>query len=220
MILELDHSHAVPVVHWTDGDNRLNAPSVAAWNQVLDELEAIDGPIAAVVTGEGKFFSNGLDLDWMRAGDSDPAEFLEILHRLLGRILVFPGYLVGALNGHTFAAGAMMSLAFDARVMRTDRGYWCLPEADLALSLTDGMAAVVTAKLPRTTAHHAIITGARYSADEALAAGIVEVTAAEADVLERAVELASVMAGKDRHTLATHKRWMYGAAAARCGFAD
>ncbi len=218
MILDIDRSHVVPVVRWTDGDNRLNAPSVAAWNQVLDELEATDGPVAAVVTGEGKFFSNGLDLDWMRGGDSDPGEFLETLHRLLGRILVFPGYLVGALNGHTFAAGAMISLAFDARVMRSDRGYWCLPEADLGLPLTDGMAAVVTSKLPRTTAHHAIITGARYSADEAIAAGIVEDSAPEAEVLDRAVELASVMAAKDRGTLLTHKQWMYGAAAARCGF--
>lgn len=216
-VLEIDRDHSVPVLRWADGDNRFNRASIDAWNSVLDELEQGDHPIAAVVIGEGKFFSNGLDLDWIGALD-DGAGFIAEVHRLFGRLLVFPGYLVGALNGHCFAAGAMLSLTLDVRVMRTDRGFWCLPEADLALPLTHEMATAVTVKLPRTTAHDAIVTGRRYTADHALAAGIVQHTAPESDVLARSVELAEFMAHKDRRTLAAHKQWLYGDAAATCGF--
>ena len=218
-VLDIDRSLAVPVLRWTDGDNRFNRTSVDAWNAALDDLEAGDHPIAAVVVGEGKFFSNGLDLDWI-GSIPDGVGFIADVHRLFGRLLVFPGYLVGALNGHCFAAGAMLSLTLDTRVMRTDRGFWCLPEADLALPLTHEMATAVTAKLPRTTAHEAIVTGRRYTATDAHAAGIVEHTASEADVVSRAVELAGFMAHKDRRTLAAHKQWLYGDAAEICGFSS
>ena len=214
--LEIDRSYDVAVLRWSDGENRLRRSSVDAWNAALDELEGTDGPIAAVVVGEGKFFSNGLDLDWM-GSEPEGRGFVRDVHLLLGRLLVFPGYLVGALNGHTFAAGAMVSLALDTRVMRSDRGFWCLPEADLALPLTDAMAACVTAKLPRTTAHDAIVTGRRYRAPDALSAGIVEHIEAESDVLPKAIELATAMAHKDRATLHSHKKWLYGEAAAQCG---
>lgn len=214
--LEIDWSFDVAVMRWSDGENRLRRSSVDAWNAALDELEATDGPVAAVVVGEGKFFSNGLDLEWM-GSVPEGRNFVRDVHLLLGRLLIFPGYLVGALNGHTFAAGAMLSLALDTRVMRRDRGFWCLPEADLGLPLTDSMAACVTAKLPRITAHDAIVTGRRYTADEALAAGIVEHVAGESDVLSSAIELATAMAHKDRATLHSHKKWLYGDAAARCG---
>ncbi len=55
---------------------------------------------------------------------------------------------VAAVNGHAFAAGAMLATAHDHVVMREDRGYWCLPEVDLGLPLTAAMYAVVAAHLP------------------------------------------------------------------------
>src|SRR3546814_4336383 len=82
--------------------------------------------------------------------------------------------------------------------MRDDRGYWCLPEVDLGTPVTDEMFAAVTSRLSVATAAEALTTGRRFTAPEALAAGIVDHTAAEADVLERAVELATPHAAKNR----------------------
>ena len=82
-------------------------------------------------------------------------------YRLFARLLAFPAYTVAALNGHTFAAGAMLALACDDRVMRTDRGYFCLPEADIGLPFTDGMAALILARLDHVAAREAMLTGRR-----------------------------------------------------------
>jgi Delta3-Delta2-enoyl-CoA isomerase len=213
--LDIEEVGAVRVLHWRDGENRFHGASMAAWHAALDELERIDGPLAIVAVGEGKFFSNGLDLDWISAADDAPA-FMAEVHRLFGRLLVFPAYTVAALNGHTFAAGAMLSSAFDHRIMRDDRGYWCLPEVDLGLPLTPAMTATVTARLPAPAAHDAMLTGRRYDAATALAIGIVDDTASEAELLERAIEAATALATKSRSVIAEHKRQLFGPASEIC----
>ena len=48
------------------------------------------------------------------------------------------------------------------------------------------------------------------AAPDALAAGIVHQVAGEDEVVAQAVKLAADLAGKDRRTLAEHKRLLYG----------
>jgi enoyl-CoA hydratase/carnithine racemase len=218
MALDMDQRGAVAILRWDDGENRINLASAAEWHAALDQLEQVEGPLALVVTGTGKFFSNGLDLDRFAVEPDEWRPTVRSAHVLMGRLLVFPAYTVAAINGHAFAAGAMVSACFDARVMRSDRGYWCLPEVDLGLPFTDGMAAAVTARLPMEAAHDAMITGRRYTAEEALALGIVTDTSDEARLLDLAIDLAAPMAGKDRSVIGAHKRLLFGDAARRCGF--
>jgi Delta3-Delta2-enoyl-CoA isomerase len=116
---------------------------------------------------------------------------------------------VAAVQGHAFAAGAMLTLAHDRRVMRSDRGYWCLPEADIHIPFTPGMSALIQSKLNPATATEAMLTARRYGGDDAHAAGIVDATAAEGDVVSQAVALAATQAGKDGATLGTIKSRMY-----------
>jgi len=216
-MLDVDWQDGVAIVRWRDGENRFNRASVERWHQVLDELGAIEGPLAVVVVGEGRFFSNGLDLDSVAADPDGAAALLGEVHRLFGRLLVFPAYTVAALNGHTFAGGAMLACCVDMRVMRDDRGYWCLPEVDLGLPVTEQMFAAVTARLPVAAAAEALNTGRRYTGREAVAAGIVEQVAPESEVLDRAIALAVPMAPKNRNVIAHHKQLLFGGAARICG---
>jgi enoyl-CoA hydratase/carnithine racemase len=199
-----------------DEENRFNRESIDRWHTLLDALEADEGPLAVVTTGAGKFFSNGLDLDWMGANPDAAAPLVDDVHRLLGRVLGLGAMTIAAVNGHAFAGGAMLATAHDFLVMRDDRGYWCLPEVDLGLPLTPAMHAVITAKLPRVAAHEAMMTGRRYTASEAVAAGIVHRTASEQSVLDDAIAWATEMAGKDRSVIAAHKRLTYGTALDTC----
>ncbi|HXX90222.1 MAG TPA: enoyl-CoA hydratase/isomerase family protein [Acidimicrobiales bacterium] len=217
-MIETERHGDVRVLHWRDGENRVNLRSLECWHSALDELAAVEGPLALVVTGEGRFFSNGLDLDRFGEHPDEVGPVVDGLHRLIGRLLVFPAYTVAALNGHTFAAGAMISATFDRRLMRSERGYWCLPEVDIGLALSPGMTAAVRARLPATAAAEAMLTGRRYGADDALAAGIVDEVVAPDELLDRAVEIAGATAGKDRKVLAIHKRQLFADAARACGW--
>lgn len=200
----------VAVLHLRGGENRFAPPFLEAFHAALDELAAAPGPLALVTTGEGKFYSNGLDLAWMSGEGKDRAgELLADVFRLFARVLTFPGYTVAAINGHAFAAGLMLALAHDARVMRTDRGYACLPEVDLGLPLHPAMTALIRARLPIATAHEAIVTGRRYGGEEAAAAALVDEAAPEEEVLARAVARAAACAGKNRAVMPALKRGLY-----------
>ena len=208
--MRIERDGDVFVLHLTLDDNRFNPDTDAEWHEALDEVEASDGPAALVTTGAGKFYSNGLDLDrLMGDGGGLLGEYVPVMLRLFARMLRLPVVTVAALNGHAFAAGAMMSLTHDFRVMRRDRGYWCLPEADLGMPLAPGMNDLIAARLTPQVAHEAIVTARRYTADEAVAAAIVDVAADEDQVLERAVALAAGQADKDRSAVVALRERLY-----------
>jgi Delta3-Delta2-enoyl-CoA isomerase len=199
------------------GENRFNRESVDALHAALDDVEATEGPVALVTTGSGKFYSNGLDLDWLAGAGDVATGFIDDVHRLLGRVLGFPAITVAAVNGHAFAGGAMLATAHDHLIMREDRGYWCLPEVDLGLPLTAAMYAVVAAHLPPTTLREAALTGKRFTGPESVAAGIADAVASESDVIDRAVAVAARLADKNREVIAAHKRLLFGDALTTCG---
>jgi enoyl-CoA hydratase/carnithine racemase len=96
-----------------------------------------------VTVGLGKFYSNGLDLNWMAANKSQSAANLLEAHKIFARLLNLPVPTIAAINGHAYAAGMMLALSHDFRVMRDDRGFLCLPEVDLHMPFTPGMNAVI-----------------------------------------------------------------------------
>jgi len=209
-VIDLQRKDAVFVLTMQAGENRFNREFLTALGEALDRVEAATGPAALVTVGEGKFYSNGLDLEWLPAQRPEVVdEFLADFEALFARLLAFPIATVAALNGHAFAGGAMFSLSHDFRVMRTDRGYWCLPEIDLGMPLRPGMNALITGRLSKNTAHEAIVTGRRYAAAEAQAAGIVQQIAPEQEVLARALELAATQQGKSREAMVALKTEMY-----------
>ena len=210
-MIETKREGAVALVQMRSGENRFNPGFIAELSRALDEIERSEEPSALVLTGDGKFFSNGLDLAWMSGEGRDRAG--EVVTGMLGifaRLLASPIPSVAALNGHAFAGGAMLALACDFRVMRSDRGFFCIPEIDLGLPLHPGMAALIQARLPKLTAHEAIVTGKRYGGVEALARGIADYATPAVDLLAKAMSIAAPLAGKNRAVMQTHKRLLYG----------
>jgi enoyl-CoA hydratase/carnithine racemase len=208
----LNRKDDVFVLDLGDEENRFHPDWIAGVNAALDEVEQADGARALVTAATGKFFSTGLDLDWLTANGERVVEYVTSVHNLFARVLTLPLFTVAALQGHTFAAGAMLSLAHDVRVMRADRGFWCLPEVDINIPFTPGMSALIQARLDRQTAHEAMTTGRRFGGQDALAAGIVEHAVAEDAVRGTAVELATAQTGKAGVTLSTIKSRLYTAA--------
>lgn len=208
----LDRQDDVFVLDLGDGENRFHPDWLAAVGSALDEVERAEGPRALVTAATGKIWSNGLDLDWLFANADHYHEYVVSVHALFARVLSLPIITVAALQGHTFAAGAMLSLSHDFRVMRADRGYWCLPEADINIPFTPGMSSLIQARLTPQAAHEAMVTARRYGGTDAAAAGIVDRAVDEDAVRATALEIARAQAGKAGDTLGTIKARMYAPA--------
>lgn len=106
---------------WTVTLNRpdkANALSEAMLSRLADIAEAAaepDGARAFILTGAGKVFSAGADLDEVRTGLATSPEW----ERLSAAVAALPCLSIAALNG-TLAGGAMgMALACDLRVAAT-----------------------------------------------------------------------------------------------------
>ncbi len=205
----LDRDGDVWILDLGDDENRFHPDWLSTVSGLLDEVAAAPVPRALVTAARGKFFSNGLDLDWLSQNTDRVDEYVAQVHELFAQVLALPVPTAAAIQGHCFAAGAMLSLAHDWRVMRADRGFWCLPEADINIPFTPGRAALIRAKLTPATASEAMLTGRRFGGVDAEAYGIVEATAGEGEVLGAAVERAAGQAGKNGDTLGTIKQRMY-----------
>ena len=173
--LSLTRHDDVILLDLGDGENRFNPTSVGRLAVVIDEVEAIAAAgekVGLVTSGSGKFFSNGIDLDWMFGDEAQaaPQAIPDALGAMLdawARVMSLPIPTVAAVNGHAFAGGAMFALAHDHVLMRADRGFWCVNEVLLQLPLAPAMQALLQARLPAPTARRAILTAHRFDGPEA-----------------------------------------------------
>jgi len=203
----LKHEGDVYVLDLGDGENRFHPDWLAAMNTALDEVERAPAPL--VTTASSRIYSNGLDLDWLGQHGDQLQSYVAEVQGLLARVLAFPTPTVAAIPGHVFAAGAMLALAHDFRVMRADRGFFCLPEVDINIPFTPGMAALIQGKLTPAAAHETMTTGRRFGGTDAATAGLVDAAVPEEDVLPKALERARALTGKNPQTLAAIKTQMY-----------
>jgi len=209
-VIDLRREGEVFVLRMDAGENRFHPDLLKAFDAALDEVERAEGPKALVTTGSGKFYSNGLDLDWMLGeGQGRADEYLHGVLGVIGRVLVFPAITVAAINGHAFGAGAQLAVAHDLKLMRSGRGYFCMPEIDMKVPLHPGMTAILKARLPKRTVHEVIVSGRRYAAEDALAHQIVDEALPEAELLPRAIALAAGLAGKAHPVMQALKRGLY-----------
>ena len=207
---DLDRIDDVFVLDLGDTENRFHPDWLTSVEGHLAVVEQAEGPRRARHHGDREVLLQRLDLDWLGGHGDQMAAYISRVQELFARVLALPVVTVAALQGHTFAAGAMLALAHDHRVMRADRGFWCLPEVDLGMPFAAGMSALIRARLTPQAAHEAMVTGRRYGGGDALAAGIVDQVADEDRVRESALELARPQVAKAGRNLAAIKVGMYG----------
>ena len=183
--------------------------------EILDAVESDCGQGAALVlTGTDKFFCNGLNLETVMA--LTPGEmqlFGQRMAEIHSRFLVLPCPTVAAVNGHAFAGGAFLALSCDYRLMREDRGWFSVSEVDVGVPVPAPMMGILQGKLPANTARDALLTGKRYTADEAIAAGIADGKAAAESLLDEAKALASQLGTKEPGIFRTLKQTWFGSMA-------
>lgn len=219
-MIELKRDGNVFMLTMNEGENRWNTTFVRAFSEAIDEIEGSTGPAALVTASSNpKFFSNGLDLDWIQSKSpsaDDPggdrkvfgAEFMTLMSRII--TLSIPS--VAAINGHAFGAGLMSALCHDQRIMREDRGYACANEMQLGMVIPRPELALFRHKLPANVFFETVQLARRWAGPAALEAGLVQQTASVETLLDaaraRAEELAPL--GANRKAFKAQKESMYG----------
>ena len=180
--------------------------------EILDIVEQDCGQgTAMVLTGVDKAFNTGVNLEAAsQFKEQDVVLFGTRMLEIFRRYLILPCPTVAALNGHAFAGGAMLALTCDFRIMREDRGWICLSEVDVGVPILPPVMGVIRGKLPANTARDALLTGKRYAADEAIAAGFADGKASEESVLTESIALATNLSAKERGIFKSIKQDWFG----------
>ena len=150
------------------------------------------------MTGVGKVFSAGADLDDARAGlATDP-----VWERLSSALAGFPGLTIAALNG-TLAGGSMgMTLACDLRIAVPGAKFF-YPVMKLGFLPQPSDPARLVALVGPARAKMILMAGQKIDTDEALAWGLIDRIVPGEALLDTARALAAdVLAAKPGHAAA------------------
>ena len=169
---------------------------------LADEVERAGrtGARAVILTGAGKVFSAGADLDEARAGLATDG----VWERLSGAIAAAPFLTIAALNG-TVAGGAMgMVLACDLRLAVPDAKFF-YPVMRLGFLPRPGDPERLAALIGPSRAKMILMAGQKIPAEEALAWGLVDRLLAPDQLLAGAEALAADALGASREHLCAIK---------------
>ena len=207
----MTRSDAVFVIDIGDDENMTSVGWVAAMNELLDEVEAAEGPKALVTTSSApKHYSNGLDTPFMAGAESaEVIAYVDSCFALVHRLMLLGAPTAAAVTGHAFGLGAFLVLAHDQAVMREDRGFWNLPEVHLSMNFPPGLMHVARSRIAAPELSRAVVVGHRYGGPEAAAAGIVDEAMALDGLTDAAIARVAPLAGTAGDNLQLIKRQLY-----------
>ncbi|MBI2922704.1 MAG: enoyl-CoA hydratase/isomerase family protein [Planctomycetes bacterium] len=199
----------------TMSHGKANAQDIEFMNALADTLarEAAADSRAVVLTGTGTIFSAGVDLPRLVAGGADYVrKFLPAFHAGLLALFEFPKPVVAAVNGHAIAGGSVVASACDRRIMARGSGRVGIPELLVGVPFPPLALEVMRCLLSGPAFHEAVATGRTYSAEDALARGLVDELVEPAALSGRAFEVARELGAIDRTAWALTKRELRGPA--------
>lgn len=195
-LIRKDYGEGVVGIELNKGPvNALTPELLMSFADLLGELAGDDAVRAVVLSSPFKVFSAGLDLKEVQHFDiSQQQAIVEALNVGFLALFAFPKPVVAAVGGAAIAGGLFFVLASDLRVAGP-RAAFGLAEIRVGVDFPVGPMEIARATLDPNTLRRLMLTGQPMAAEEARAAGIVDVLEEDAGaVLERAVAEARALA--------------------------
>jgi 2-oxoglutaroyl-CoA hydrolase len=167
--------------------DKLNAITWEMRQRMLEHFQVIDPDPeirAVVIRGEGEVFSPGGDIPGFM--EVEPRDFLDLGHNLTAPARS-PKPVIVAIDGYCFGAGLELAMACDIRVA-TRRSEFGQPEIRLGMIPGSGGTQRLVRYLGRSRAKYHIMTGERFSAEQAHDWGLVASLVEDAQALDAEVE--------------------------------
>ncbi|MGN2639924.1 enoyl-CoA hydratase/isomerase family protein [Nocardia takedensis] len=176
--------------------NAVNADLHRALAEIWEHLAADPDARVVVLTGAGRAFSAGGDLDWITSFLDDPvARDASIREgaRIIEEMLRFPLPVIAAVNGAAMGLGASIAVLCDV-VLMSERAYLADPHVAVGLVAGDGGAAFWPLLTPILRTREFLYTGDRIDAATAVQVGLASRTVPADTLLDEAYALAHRLA--------------------------
>ena len=174
----------------------LNALSTALVKDLADQVEAFDqsSDIGCIVlTGEGKAFAAGADIKEMASMDF-PTVYKTNLFGDMVKVQRAKTPIIAAVNGFALGGGCELAMLCDI-IYASEKAKFGQPEIKLGTIPGIGGTQNLTKLIGKSRAMEWVLTGKVYSAADAEKAGLVAQVYAPEDLLPKAIESATTIAG-------------------------
>lgn len=208
LTVEVDGPIRTVVMNRPEELNAINPALHWALANVWRQLEADRAAKVVILTGSGRAFSAGGDLNWIASFSEDPVARDESLREgaeIIEEMLRFPMPVIAAVNGPAVGLGCSIAVLCDI-VLISERAHLLDPHVSVGLVAGDGGAAFWPLLTPILRSRHYLFTGDRISASAAVDLGLATRATAPDELLPEARRLAERLAQQSVAALRGTKR--------------
>jgi enoyl-CoA hydratase len=208
LTIEADGPVRTVVLNRPAGLNAVNQPLHWALANVWRQIAADEAARVVILTGAGRAFCAGGDLDWITSFLEDPVAGDESLRegaQIINELLRFPLPVIAAVNGAAVGLGCSLAVLCDI-VLISDAAYLADPHVSVGLVAGDGGAAFWPLLTPILRSREYLLTGDRIPAAAAVEIGLATRTTTPEDLLPEARRLAGRLADQPADALRGTKR--------------
>ncbi len=195
-LVNYSFSQGVATIAMNDG--RANIMNVELLGELIEAFQQAREDNAAVLLRSElpQTYSAGFDIKVF--AELNPQSALDMVRaggELVHTILDFPRPTIGLAAGHIFPMGLFTLLACDYRIGADADYLWCLNEIELGIVPPLYAFKLLEARLTAAWFSRTLCTGERFSARQALEAGVFHELVAPADCNSRALAMVARLAG-------------------------
>ena len=207
LLLDIADGIATITLNRPEKRNALSAAMMAELQTALDEIERSHARVG-IVTGAGKAFCSGMDLEMLAAiAQQSPAENQEDSRRMakmFRRIWSFPRPLIAAVNGAAYAGGCGIATLCDFTLAAPEArfGY-----TEVKIGFLPAIVSVfLTRQIGEKRSRDLLLTGRIFEPAEAKEFGLVSEIVPAERLLDRSRELAATLIDASPSSLSRAKR--------------
>src|SRR2546425_12902985 len=215
LLLDITGNLATLTLNRPEKRNAISTQMMAELQTALDQIEKTHARVA-IVTGAGKAFCAGMDLDLLAAiakqSPADNQEDSRRIAKMFRRIWSFPRPLIAAVNGAAYAGGCGIATLCDCTL--------AVPEAkfgytEVKIGFLPAIVSVfLTRQIGEKRARDLLLTGRIIEAEEAKQFGLVSEIVPAERLMERAHELADTLMAATPSSLTRSQHLLVSSAAA------
>ncbi|SHM66463.1 enoyl-CoA hydratase/isomerase family protein [Cryptosporangium aurantiacum] len=217
--VEVDGPIRTVVLNRPDVFNAVNEPLHSGLADVWEQLAADHDARVVILTGAGRAFCSGGDLDWITSFLDDPVArdaSLVAGARIVDEMLRFPLPVIAAVNGPAVGLGCTLAVFSDI-VLLSETAYLADPHVTVGLVAGDGGAAFWSLLTPILRSREYLYTGDRIPAATAVELGLATRVVSPDAVLTEARRCAERLAAQSPEALRGTKRLLNGVLARALG---